>query len=113
MVGSTCYKSEKMIPMLNLLKQYRQVLEASLDAFNAQRYTTCDRLMKRLESQMQQLTSPEFQPAFSQNPSALQSEQLRIQELQTEFYNRSHQHLNDLLKQIPKRTQLNRLEKFL
>lgn len=113
MVGMTCCKNEKIPQVLDLLEQYRQGLRKLLDAFNAKRYATCDRWMKNLEVLMQQLTSDEFQSYLPQNESALQAEQLRIQELQTEFYDRSRQQLNDLLKQVPKRTQLNRLEKFL
>ena len=111
MDGSICYKSEKNLPILNLLEQYRNGLEDLLMAFNAARYATCDRLMKNLEVLMQQIIRN--QPGFAKHSSTLQAEQLRIQELQLEFYERSQTQLNDLLKQVPKRTQLNRLEKFL
>gem|GEM_PF-6486896 len=60
---------------------------------------------------MQQILK--IQSATDQNQNAIQLEQLRIQELQLEFYERSNTQLNDLLKRVPKRTQLNRLGKFL
>ena len=113
MDGSICCKSEKHLQILDLLRQYRKELEKLLVAFNAARYATCDRLMKALERLMQQIIVLNPQPFFSQRQSALQAEQLRIQELQLEFYERSNNQLNDLLKRMPKRTQLNRLEKFL
>lgn len=110
MDGSICYKSEKNLPILNLLEQYRRGLEDLIVAFNAGRYATCNRLMKDLESLMQQVV--ENQSVFAQS-TTLKAGQLRIQELQLEFYERSQTQLNDLLRQVPKRTQLNRLEKFL
>ncbi len=113
MDGLICCKNEKLLPIVSLLKQYRTGLENLLTAFNARRYATCDHQLKNLEVLMQQLTADKFRPYFAQTENTLQSEKLRIQELQTEFYNRSHQQLNDLLKQVPKRTQINRLEKFL
>lgn len=113
MDGSTCYKNAKPLPILELLEQYRKGLGKLLIAFNAARYATCDRLMKDLEALMQQIISIKPQPASAQNQSPIQAERLRIQELQLEFYERSGTQLNDLLKRIPKRTQINRLVKFL
>ena len=110
MDGSICCKNEKHLPILSLLEQYRKDLEQLLIAFNDGRYTTCSHLMGDLEALMQQII--ENQSAFVQHPN-LKAEQFRIQELQLEFYERSSVQLNDLLKRMPKRTQLNRLEKFL
>ena len=110
MDGSICYKNEKHLPIRNLLEQYRKGLEQLLIAFNDARYVTCNRLIKDLEILMQQIT--QNQSVFAQHPR-LKAEQFRIQELQSEFYERSSVQLNDLLKQMPKRTQLHRLEKFL
>ena len=109
MDGSTCCKNEKPLPILNLLAQYRKGLGKLLVAFNAARYITCERLMQELETLMQQIIAFKSHSGFAYDPS----EQLRIQELQLEFYERSNAQLNDLLKKVPKRTQLNRLGKFL
>ena len=113
MDGSICCKNEKKLPILNLLKQYRKGLEDLLVAFNSARYATCGRLMEHLELSISQLSTPNFRPVFAQKHGSISAEQLRIQELQSEFYERSHEQLNDLIKQAPKRTHLNRLEKFL
>ena len=111
MDGSICCKNEKPLPILNLLERYRKGLENLLVAFNAARYVTCERLMEELEVLLKQIIH--LQPSFAQKQNFLQSEQLRIQELQLEFYSRSNTQINDLLKQVPKKTQLKRLEKFL
>ena len=113
MDGLICCKNEKLLPILNLLKQYRNGLEKLLIAFNSTRYATCERLLSELETVIQQISSSGFQPVFTQKQSSLQAEQLRIQELQLEFYERSNDQLNDLLKHAPKRTQINRLGKFI
>ena len=113
MDGSICCRNEKRVPILNLLKQYRKGLEDLLTAFNSARYATCDRLMRHLEVSISQLSTPNFQPVFAQKHGSISAEQLRIQELQAEFYERSHDQIDDLIKQAPKRTHLNRLEKFL
>ena len=110
MDGLICCKNEKLLPIVSLLKQYRKELEKLLEAFNAARYTTCSQLMQALEVLMRQIISLNPQQTF---PSPLQAEQLRIQELQFEFYERSNNQLNDLLKRIPKKTQIHRLGKFL
>ncbi len=111
MDGLICCKNEKLLPIVNLLEQYQKGLEKLLEAFNAARYATCKHLMQNLETLMQQILK--IQSATDQNQNAIQLEQLRIQELQLEFYERSNTQLNDLLKRVPKRTQLNRLGKFL
>lgn len=113
MDGLVCCRNEKRFLALDLLEQYRKALEKLVVAFNAMRYATCDDLMNRLGTLTRQLTVIASQPIFTQKQSAIQAEQLRIQELQMLFYERSQERLNDLLKQIPRRTQLNRLEKFL
>ena len=113
MDGSICCKNEKPLLILDLLECYRKGLGNLLVAFNAARYATCDHLMKDLETLMQQIIAIKSQPASAQNQPPIQAEQLRIQELQLEFYERSNAQINDLLKRTPKRTHLKRLEKFL
>ena len=95
------------------MEQYRKGLEKLLTVFNSARYATCDRLLKNLEILMLQIISTKAQTVSERNQSAFYSELLRIQELQFKFYGRSHSQLNDLILQTPKRTRLNRLEKFL
>jgi predicted transcriptional regulator len=110
MDGLKCCKNEKKLPILNLLEQYKKGLEKLLDAFNAARYATCTHLMTQLGKLIQQM---QLYTLSDKEQAVVRLERKRIQELQSLFYERSRYQLNDLIEHAPKRSLLNRLEKFL